>query len=138
MKCIILISNLILGLIFWAVVNYIFIDCVDCMYACETRSTTADIISSFAFASVSLLFASIVFLIGMQGQEAFEFYRKRKYFSDCLFIYFLTFLMLMFLFFASLLICVSKIWLILSLTVAILIILQLLAIMVIIVNMTKK
>ena len=138
MKFIILIFNLILGIIFWLIINYILIDCVNCMYACETRSTTASIISSFAFASVSLLFASIVFLIGMQGQEAFEFYRKRKYFSDCLFLYFLSFLMLMFLFFASLFICVSKAWLILGLTVSILVIFQLIAIMLIIVNITKN
>lgn len=110
---------------------------IDCMYASETRSTTASIISSFAFANVSLLFASIVLLIGMQGQEAFEYYRKRKYYSDCLLLYFFSFLTLMFLFFSSLLICVSEVWLVISLSVALLIIFQLISIMIIIMNMTK-
>lgn len=137
MKIIILFSNLILGILFWLVVNYLMPECIDCMYVSETRSTTASIISSFAFASVSLLFASIVLLIGMQGQEAFEYYRKRKHYSDCLLLYFLSFLTLIFLFFSSLLICVSKTWLIISLSVALLVILQLISIMVIIVNMTK-
>ena len=137
MKIIIPIFVLGLGITFCAGINYFMSGCVDCMYANETRSTTASIISSFAFANVSLLFASIVLLIGMQGQEAFEYYRKRGHYSDWLFLYFLSFLTLMFLFFSSLLICVSKIWLIISLAVALLVILQLMAIMVIIVNMTK-